>query len=363
MFKKIILITFLILPLKVFATPQESQEPERPVIIPRSSWWANELYTSLESSYWKSILEKQKKYQEKKIHDNEKQEKEKHRKILQYINENFAKQNKITKKVSYDPNSWFKLAWPLKYTDYVNAIIIHHTSDEYENSLEWIKDIYRYHSLNRAWGDIGYNYIIGYNGEIFEGRKWGDYISAAHSRWNNNSTVGISVMGNYENKPINQEQYKSLETLVRYLAWKYGIDFSKKYYYNMDCAGEKCKIFPLETRLDSTLVGHKDTGHTSWPGKSLYAQIQKLRKDNISFTSGFTPIKREEDFIEASKEKPLSKTPKIQRLITALKPYSNSKLWEINKQIDGLLLDKSISHERRKNLQILRLAVKLSLKD
>jgi N-acetylmuramoyl-L-alanine amidase len=71
----------------------------------------------------------------------------------------------------------------------VNAIVVHHTHTEYTDSFEGIKQIYKYHALSKSWGDIGYNYIIGYDGEIFEGRQGGDYTVAAHSVWNNISTV------------------------------------------------------------------------------------------------------------------------------------------------------------------------------
>ncbi len=166
-------------------------------------------------------------------------------------------------------------------------------------------------------------------------------------------------MGDYTDKEISKQQYESLEKLVRYLAWKYGIDFSKKHYYHMKCAGEKCNTFPLETYLDSTLVGHRDTGHTSCPGDKLYAQIDQLREDNLAFTAGFIPIKREEAIIQ-KKEETQAKSPKIQHLLQVLKPYSKQELQTIKGKINELLLDESMSHERRKKLQILRLAVTLS---
>ena len=157
------------------------------------------------------------------------------------------------------------LAWPIKKSDYVSAIVVHHTHSEYEDSYEGMRDIYKYHALNKSWGDIGYNYIIGYDGEIFEGRQGGDYVVAAHSVWNNISTVGIAIMGNYESKEINELQYRSLEKLIQHLALKYGIDLGKEYYYNMECVSDDCAAFPLQTEKLSTLVGHRDTGHTECP--------------------------------------------------------------------------------------------------
>ena len=360
MFKKIIFLIFLLLPIRAFSLSQELQEPEKPIIIPRASWGANELYTSIDSEYWKQIIENRGNTPTVYISpEKQKKQAEDYKRTIDYINENFAPENTIVEKIDYNPRDNFKLAWALSYTQEVQAIVIHHTKSEYKSSLEGIQDIYRYHALNRQWWDIGYNYVIGYDGEIFEWKKWGDYISAAHSKWNNNSTVGISIMGDYTDKEISKQQYESLEKLVRYLAWKYGIDFSKKHYYHMKCAGEKCNTFPLETYLDSTLVGHRDTGHTSCPGDKLYAQIDQLREDNLAFTAGFIPIKREEAIIQ-KKEETQAKSPKIQHLLQVLKPYSKQELQTIKGKINELLLDESMSHERRKKLQILRLAVTLS---
>ena len=338
------------------------EEPTAPLIIPRSSWWANELYTSLESTYWDSIIEWRKDWVDSRSPEKKKKDEDDSKRSIDYINENFSRENTVVEKISYDLKSNFKLAWPLKYTETVDAIVIHHTHSEYEDSLEWMKDIYRYHSLNRQWWDIWYNYVIGYDGEIFEWRKWGDYSSAAHSKWNNFSTLWIAVMGNYGSEWVNEEQYKSLETLVKYLAWKYGIDFSEKHYYHMKCAGEKCNTFPLETYLDSTLVWHRDTWHTSCPWDKLYEQIQKLREDNLSFTSGFEPKLRIE-WVSKSREESDSQIPKIHKMVSILAPYSQSQLSIIYHRINELLLDATISQERRKKLQILRLGVILSQKN
>ena len=36
-----------------------------------------------------------------------------------------------------------------------------------------VRAIYRYHAVDRGWGDIGYNYVVDVNGNIFEGRVGG----------------------------------------------------------------------------------------------------------------------------------------------------------------------------------------------
>ncbi|NDK09711.1 N-acetylmuramoyl-L-alanine amidase [Candidatus Gracilibacteria bacterium] len=360
--KFIILITILLVFGVQGSYALTLQAPEKPLIISRADWGADEQYTSRESSYWVSILERWSKYvapyvspEAKKLRD------EKNKKTYDYINENFGKQNTITQKLQYDPTSNYKLAWPLEYTQNINAIVVHHTADEYSSSAEGIKNIYRYHSISNAWGDVGYNFVIGYDGEIYEGKKGGDYVSGAHSKWNNYSTLGIAVMGNYEKKEINSSQYESLEKLIKYLAYKYGIDFSKKYYYNMACSGAACSTFPLETKQDFTLVGHRDTGHTSCPGDMLYAQVDEMRLRNINFTSGFTPVNRPIQVTENIIEPVNLDNEKLQKVILLISDFTLDQKLQILERIKIYLERDNISENILKELQIIELGVNQSI--
>lgn len=349
-----LLIVCVFFPIIQVSTANET--PEKPTIIPRISWWANEQYTSRESTYWQDILTSRANYVPPYVSPAVVQKRQAdYKKAINYINENFSKENTITQKLSYDIESEFKLAWPQKYTDYVNAIVIHHTASEYSDSLSGIRDIYKYHSLSRQWGDIGYNYIIWYDGEIFEWRKWGKYVSSAHSKWNNNSTTWIAIMWDYSHKAINENQYQSLEKLVKYLAWEYGIDFNNKYYYHTNCAGEKCNTFPLETYLDSTLVGHRDTGHTSCPWDELYAQIQQIREDNQEFTRWFKSVKRG-DRVPTSREEYTLQTPEMKRILELLGKYSDSELEAFLVLIHERLKTEQ-SESKRVTLQMVKIGI------
>ena len=53
------------------------------------------------------------------------------------------------------------------------------------DDMTLLRAIYQYHAVSRGWGDIGYNYIIGQRGQIYEGRAGGDYVVGAHAAWNN----------------------------------------------------------------------------------------------------------------------------------------------------------------------------------
>ena len=46
-----------------------------------------------------------------------------------------------------------------------------------------------------GWDDIGYNFLVGGDGKIYEGRGW-DRVGAQVENWNSKS-VGISFIGSF----------------------------------------------------------------------------------------------------------------------------------------------------------------------
>ncbi|GJQ80201.1 putative peptidoglycan-recognition protein, partial [Trypoxylus dichotomus] len=76
-------------------------------------------------------------------------------------------------------------------------VIIHHSAGkecfDLEECYSRVRGIQDKHMDGRNWSDIGYNFLIGSDGRIYEGRGWGKI--GAHARgWNTNS-VGICFMG------------------------------------------------------------------------------------------------------------------------------------------------------------------------
>jgi N-acetylmuramoyl-L-alanine amidase/Stage II sporulation protein len=184
------------------------------------------------------------------------------------------------------------LVWPIEKSKYVRKIVLHHTAEDNLKGLpdaELLRSIYYYHTVVRGWGDIGYQYIIGQRGQVYEGRAWGDYAVGAHTSWNNSSTVGVSVIGNFEVDSVLREQKAALTLALGGLARKYGIDT------NASIMGHKaCKVDDLCATTDSLtlgIVGHRDVGATSCPGKNLYnLLLDDLRPKLAEQTRGYTLV-------------------------------------------------------------------------
>ncbi|KAI3353810.1 hypothetical protein L3Q82_005032 [Scortum barcoo] len=58
--------------------------------------------------------------------------------------------------------------------------------------------IQREHMTERGFDDIGYNFLVGGDGTVYEGRGWG--VVGAHAKSNNHDSVGIAFMGNFNSE-------------------------------------------------------------------------------------------------------------------------------------------------------------------
>lgn len=166
-----------------------------------------------------------------------------------------------------------------KYNYQKTEIIIHHTVTNTSalTTLEKVKaelrNIHKYHALTRQRWDIWYNFIIGPQWDIFEGRAGWESIIWAHSEYNNNPSIWISLMGNFEETEPSKEQIDSLIKLSTSLAIKYNIDPYKSMDYHRTITSEPY----IETLSHDSIVWHTDTWRTACPGKNLNDLIPNIK--------------------------------------------------------------------------------------
>jgi N-acetylmuramoyl-L-alanine amidase len=100
---------------------------------------------------------------------------------------------------------------------------------------------------DNGWDDIGYSFLIGGDGNAYQGRSWNRV--GAHAPNFNDKSIGICLMGDFTVSlppPIQLEVAKSL----------------------IECGLEFNHIDP-----NYTLLGHRDVRATECPGESLYQEI------------------------------------------------------------------------------------------
>uniref|UniRef100_A0A674JCU8 Peptidoglycan-recognition protein SC2-like n=1 Tax=Terrapene triunguis TaxID=2587831 RepID=A0A674JCU8_9SAUR len=91
------------------------------------------------------------------------------------------------------PRSRVPLRTPVPY------VIIHHTAGNRCTSqascIQQVRGIQNYHMDTLRWPDIGYNFLIGEDGNVYEGRGWRT-VGAHAKNWNYKS-LGFSFLGNF----------------------------------------------------------------------------------------------------------------------------------------------------------------------
>src|SRR3990167_5918259 len=137
--------------------------------------------------------------------------------------------------------------WPPQIHS-VKKFVIHHTAGSNTANAdpkELIRNIYLWHAIviEGGWGDIGYNYIIDQQGNIYEGRFGEDGVQAGHT-FNgpyckrigtagqdttpcgvskgdveigyqmNAGTVGIAVLGNFNTEITNEKVKAAIAKLI-----------------------------------------------------------------------------------------------------------------------------------------------------
>lgn len=154
----------------------------------------------------------------------------------------------------------------------VNHLIVHHAagSNSNTNYREVVRSIYLFHTQTRGWSDIGYNYLIAQNGDLYLGRDpaTGEQsdVRGAHFCGSNSGTMGVCLLGNYETALPSEDM---INRLIKLLAWK--SDFNQ-------LEPESFSSHPLNASL-GTIAGHRDGCATSCPGENVYRQLAQMRID------------------------------------------------------------------------------------
>ncbi|RUS84892.1 hypothetical protein EGW08_007361 [Elysia chlorotica] len=135
----------------------------------------------------------------------------------------------------------------------VQYAFIHHSESPAdcmtrERCAAAVRSFQNYHMDTRGWSDVGYSFLIGGEGTVFEGRGW-DRVGA-HTGGYNSVGLGFCFIGNFGSQSPTAVQLDAAKQLIT-------------------CGVSKGKI-----RSDYTVRGHRDMGSTSCPGDTLYNIIR-----------------------------------------------------------------------------------------
>ena len=172
-----------------------------------------------------------------------------------------------------DENPSKPLIWPAEYETVKHVIIHHSVTTNKQDPIVAIRAIYYYHAITRGWGDIGYNYLVDYLGNVYEGRFGGENVVAGHAFQYNHGSAGICAMGTFSSVDVTPEAQAGLIWIT---AWAGR---------NLDPLGES---FFIDTDNVPTICGHRDVLDTDCPGDVLWSDLPFIRVSVKDVLDGVT---------------------------------------------------------------------------
>ena len=166
----------------------------------------------------------------------------------------------------------------------VKHIILHHaagsnTDTFYQNT---VRNYYLLHTQTNGWDDIGYNYLVAPNGDIYNGRdgfQYGDdNVIGAHMCARNTNTMGICLLGNYHNTGYLPSD-TAIASINQLITWKL---FKEQLLNPFDSS-----LHPVNNPVGylGVIAGHKEgcnAGYTVCPGDQYFQSIETRVKANVA---------------------------------------------------------------------------------
>ncbi|XP_016840420.1 uncharacterized protein LOC100119638 isoform X5 [Nasonia vitripennis] len=114
-----------------------------------------------------------------------------------------------------------------------------------------VQEIQELHMDSWLWDDVGYNFMIGGDGLVYEGRGWD--FEGAHTKGFNNRSLSIALIGTFTRMEPTKAQLYATQKLL-----EYGVENGK-------------------IRNDYRLLAHRQCMETESPGEMLYNIIIKWK--------------------------------------------------------------------------------------
>ncbi|MCY4086802.1 MAG: N-acetylmuramoyl-L-alanine amidase [Actinomycetia bacterium] len=157
--------------------------------------------------------------------------------------------------------------------------MLHHTAGGVpvtpQESAAIIRGIQVYHVEANGWDDIGYNFLVDPFGQVFEGRAGGieRNVVGAHAQGFNTGSVGIAVLGYYQQQGITPE---ARAALINLLAWRLDVAHVDPQTLPSVLSRGSARYPSHVPVIMRAVSGHRDIDLTTCPGDHLYAELNTL---------------------------------------------------------------------------------------
>ena len=167
------------------------------------------------------------------------------------------------------------------YNDTIRQVHVHHTVNSNTYSRQdvpgLIRGMYRYHTHNLGWSDIGYNFLVDRFGRTWVGRAGGARrpVRGAHTLGFNSTSCGVAVIGNFETTRPNDRVLNAVAALAAWKLDRYGRNPGG----HIRVTSEGSDRYSTGRRVRLPVIdGHRDTNETACPGRYLYDALPRIRR-------------------------------------------------------------------------------------
>ena len=190
--------------------------------------------------------------------------------------------------------------WPTDFHP-VQTMTVHHTATKNDDPdpAATVRAIYRYHAVDRGWGDIGYHYLIDEAGLVYEGRWSGadpqtgsepcatggdgrDFahdgadglVTAGHTGGYNSGNMGAALLGDFTTHRKNgaEPAGPAVDSLERLLA-----EFASRHQLDPQAVVDYVNPVDGASKRVDMISGHRDWTSTECPGERLYDDLPTIR--------------------------------------------------------------------------------------
>lgn len=135
-----------------------------------------------------------------------------------------------------------------------NRMTVHHTVTANNDALPMdarMRQLQSFHMDVNGWCDIGYHYLVGQDGQVYEGRA--ESTIGAHVGGSNSNNAGISFIGTFTSVVPSAAMVSAGAKIIADIADRRGL--------------------PIDP---STVRGHRDYTSTACPGDAFYPKLGQL---------------------------------------------------------------------------------------
>ncbi|KAG8517230.1 N-acetylmuramoyl-L-alanine amidase [Galemys pyrenaicus] len=130
-------------------------------------------------------------------------------------------------------------------------LYVHHTfvpappCTDFAQCAANMRSMQRFHQKGNGWDDIGYSFVVGSDGYVYEGRGW-QWVGA-HTRGHNSRGFGVAIVGNYTAELPVEDSLRTVRDIL-----------------------PRCAVRAGLLRPDYQLLGHRQLVRTDCPGDALF---------------------------------------------------------------------------------------------